>query len=177
MAARLLSLSFGPIQQAVTKVAAISLIPAAVGGMISELIKGGGGNMVGWAISLLLVYGLFMFFFELDLNETMMCTAIIWLVRTWIGLFITIMILRGIGGAVFNTLSSPGFGFGDDPAMVADDEGDEDEDAAPAKKPPRASGKKPATPAAQDQGAEKSAAKPEANADEDPDEDDPDAEE
>jgi hypothetical protein len=103
IATKLMDLGLGPVGPALIKIAAISVLPGAVANLIGAAIPIGGGY-IGWFISLLIIYGMFMGLLELDFQETMICTAIIWVIRTWAGYALVILILSGIG------LSLPGTG-------------------------------------------------------------------
>ena len=130
---KLLSLSLGSPATAVLKLTAVALIPAPIADIIGYHI-GPGGDYIGWSISMLFYYAMFMYFFDMDFNETLMCSVIIWVIRTWISWLLIAALfagwMSGIGG-------SGGVGFGDDedvdiPAIV--DDGD---DAMPANEPPQ----------------------------------------
>jgi hypothetical protein len=95
-ATKLLDLGLGPIGPALMKIAAIAVLPGAVASLIGSMIHTG-GDYVGWLASLLLTYGMFMGLLGLDFTETILCSVIIWLVRTWIGFMLTIAILKGFG--------------------------------------------------------------------------------
>jgi hypothetical protein len=90
--AKMLGLSFGAIGPAILKICAVSLTPGAIAGLIIWVAPSN-GPVIAWAVSALLYCGLFMFLFDLDLGETLICIAIIWLIRNWLGMIILMMLL------------------------------------------------------------------------------------
>jgi hypothetical protein len=96
IATKLMELGLGPVGPALLKIAAIAVLPGAVANLIGAAIPAG-GSYIGWFISLLIIYGMFMGLLELDFQETMICTAIIWIVRTWAGYALVMLILGGFG--------------------------------------------------------------------------------
>jgi hypothetical protein len=102
LAVKFLDAAFGPLWPAMMKLSAIALAPDAVSDMIvlvAFLIGRASGNphdlpadlligkIVGWALSLLLYFWLFMYFFELEFGEVYRLVIFVWLVRlffTWL---------------------------------------------------------------------------------------------
>ena len=95
IAVKMLDLGLGPVGPAMLKIAAIAVLPGAVAGVF-EASFGFGGGWLGRIAGLLLTYVIFMWLMELDGHETRICTAIIWLVRT----FGTGLIIFGLVGAL-----------------------------------------------------------------------------
>jgi len=94
IAARLLSLGLGAPMQAILKIAAIAMAPGPAGAILSYVI-GDTTGMLGWGVSLVLYYSLFVLLFELELQEAMIAVMIIWVVRTWVGYLLVAAILKG----------------------------------------------------------------------------------
>jgi hypothetical protein len=111
IATKLMDLGLGPVGPALLKIAAIAVLPGAVANLIGAAIPAG-GSYIGWFISLLIIYGMFMGLLDLDFQETMICTAIIWIVRTWAGYALVMLILGGFG------LMLPGSGGGGSSSSV-----------------------------------------------------------
>jgi hypothetical protein len=101
IATKLLDLGLGPIPVAVLKTAAAAILPAAAASLINNLLPFG-GFLLAWFISFGLSLAIFMKLMDLDYFETMICTVIIWLVRTWVG--------YAILGMIFHSMSSGGGG-------------------------------------------------------------------
>jgi hypothetical protein len=97
IAIKLLNFSLGSAQEAVLKIAAISLLPAAVSGLI-EWQFGIAGGMIGWGVALLMYYTMLVIFFELDGMEVNILAGIIWLLQTWVGYILIAVILAAIMG-------------------------------------------------------------------------------
>jgi hypothetical protein len=103
IAVKVADLGLGPIGPALLKIAAISVLPGAVAGMLLHVV-GLNGVFIVWIVSLILTYGMFMGMLGLDLRETLMCTGIIWVVRTWVGYALVGLLL----GALFSSNSGSG---------------------------------------------------------------------
>jgi hypothetical protein len=93
--ARLFSIGLGSIPTALLKVAGIAILPGAISGILTQKIPMG-GDYIGWAISLILYYILLMVLFEMDFQETVICTIIMWTIRTWVGYFIAILVVTAL---------------------------------------------------------------------------------
>ncbi len=96
VAAKMLDLGLGEIGPALLKIAAVAILPSAIGGMIQSSV-GFFGGMLAWAVSLGLYFLLLMWLFEMDTQEMMIATVLIWFMRTWVAYFI-IMAIFGLGG-------------------------------------------------------------------------------
>jgi hypothetical protein len=93
---RLFELGLGPIGPGVAKLAACAILPGAVGELLGMLLGSGAiGGYVGWFVSYLITVAIFMKLLEMDFFETMICSSIIFVVRTWLGYAILFAILRG----------------------------------------------------------------------------------
>jgi hypothetical protein len=104
-AARLLDLGLGPIGPALLKIAAIAVLPGAAANIVGHAL-GPAGGMLGWGVSLALIYGMFMGLLQLDGQETIICSTIIWLVRTWAGFFLAMAIMNGFGMVLANAAAT-----------------------------------------------------------------------
>jgi hypothetical protein len=96
MAVRMLSLGLGPLGPALIKIAAISVLPGAVAGMLMHFV-GDAGYMLCWVVNLILIYSMFMGMLELDLTETAICGVLIWMIRTWVVYGLVFALLHGMG--------------------------------------------------------------------------------
>ena len=105
---KLLSIGLGTIPTALLKVSAIALAPGAISSILSNKFES--GWVFGWIISVVLYYLMFYKFFDMDMLETMLCSVIIWVMRTWLVYFLVGAILAGIG---FGRFGGAG-GLGDD---------------------------------------------------------------
>ena len=108
---KLLSIGLGNFQTALLKVSAIALAPGAISDIIINKMPSYWA--IGWIVSIFLYYGMFVKFFDMDMMETMICAAIIWVMRTWVAYFVIALILSGIGFARFGRGGDDG-DFGDD---------------------------------------------------------------
>jgi len=105
LAVKLLDTAFGPLGPAILKLSSIALAPEAlaalsivIGSLLgrSALVAGFStgsllGSLIGWALSLLLYFWLFIYYFDLEWSETWRLTILIWLVRTLGGYFLLIL--------------------------------------------------------------------------------------
>ena len=80
---KLVGISLGHPLSAMLKIAAIAVVPAPITDLIGHYI-GPGGDYVGWSIAMIFYYGMFMYFFDMDFQETMICSSIIWIIRTFL---------------------------------------------------------------------------------------------
>jgi hypothetical protein len=103
IATKLLDLGLGPIPVAVLKTAAAAILPAAAASLLNNVLPFG-GFLLAWFVSFGLSLLIFMKLMDLDYFETMICTVIIWLVRTWVG--------YAVLGMIFHGMSSGGGGAG-----------------------------------------------------------------
>lgn len=94
IAIKMLDISLGAPGEAVLKLIAVALLPAAVEGLIGSMFPG--GFMLGWAVAYGLYLTLLMWFFDLDGSETMILSVIIWAIRTWAGMAIVGLILGAV---------------------------------------------------------------------------------
>jgi hypothetical protein len=105
---KLLSIGLGNFQTALLKVSAIALAPGAISDIIINKMPSGWA--IGWVVSIVLYVGMFNKFFDMDMMETMICAAIIWVMRTWVAYFVIALILAGIGFARFGGGDDGDFG-------------------------------------------------------------------
>jgi len=104
-AVRLFELGLGPIQTALLKIAAVSMLPGAVASLVEHAIFGSAAGFsmtgfVGFFISYVLTFSLFMWLLEMDYFESVMCAVIIWAIRTWVGFAILGLIFSGNGNGI-----------------------------------------------------------------------------
>ena len=86
--AQLTGVSFGPLSTATVKLAAIAVAPHAVIFFFELIIKGEfHGTLLGWLISGVIVWGLFVYLFDLDLQEAMLCAVVTTALR-WFSYFV-----------------------------------------------------------------------------------------
>jgi hypothetical protein len=122
---KLLDLSFGSPGSALLKLAAISLAPDAIGQTTAYFFSSSTGMFVGWAVSLVLYYMLFSYLFDLDGGETLLLTAIVWVVRVFLGAFIIAALFALVAGTA---VASGGFGGGKTTAASIDSDVQDDLD-------------------------------------------------
>jgi hypothetical protein len=107
LAVKLLDAAFGPLGPAIIKLSAIALAPDAVSDVIvlvAFIISHASGNPVnlavnvtlakilGWVLSLIAYFWLFMYFFDLELGEAYRLIIFVWFVR----LFFTWLVLAAV---------------------------------------------------------------------------------
>lgn len=119
---RLLNLSLGHPLTAMLKITAIALVPAPIADFIGHAV-GPGGDYIGWSISMIFYYGMFMYFFDMDFQETMICSTIIWVIRT----FLFWMVMAALFAGFMAKFSSAGGDDGDSPIPSLVTPGDDDE--------------------------------------------------
>ena len=96
LAVKILDAAFGPLGPAIIKLSAIALAPDAVQDLIvlvAYVIGHASGNprnipvdtilgvIIGWVISLIVYFRLFMYFFDLELGEAYRLIIFVWFVR------------------------------------------------------------------------------------------------
>ncbi|MBA3272636.1 MAG: hypothetical protein H0T11_02020 [Chthoniobacterales bacterium] len=109
IAIKALDVAFGSPGTAALKVAAIAIAPGALSEILSYYL---GSTGIGWyaaaIIAALMYFLLFYYLFDLDLGEVLVLSAIVWLIRTWVGMLIVgallAMFMGGSGGS--STLGS-----------------------------------------------------------------------
>src|SRR5687767_10666338 len=119
---KLLGISLGHPLTAILKITAIALIPGPIADLIGHSM-GSGGGYIGWSISLLINYGLFMYFFDMDFQETMICSAIIWVIRTFLFWMVMAALFAGFLAKFINALEDDD----DSPVPSLVTPGDDDE--------------------------------------------------
>ncbi|QOV88393.1 hypothetical protein [Humisphaera borealis] len=164
IAAKLLDLGLGEVGPALLKIAAVAILPSAIGGMIQASV-GFIGGMLAWVVTLGLLYLLLSWLFEMDAQEMMITAVIIWFMRTWVAYFVIMAIFSGGsddsstantnagGGNTPWVAPAGGGGTGSTPAPSGDgtDPGDgttppDDGTTPPAAKPPQDGTTPPETP-------------------------------
>lgn len=134
---KLLDLGLGELGPAVLKICAVAILPAAVSGIIDAGLRPHAGffaGFVAWTVALLLYFFLLWLHFDMDFQEMAICTTLIWVIRTWVGMAIFMLLFKAsFGGSITNPLYS-----GDDeddadnaPLVVPDDGWDDDDDPMP----------------------------------------------
>lgn len=93
LTAKLLDLGLGEIGPALLKIAAVAILPSAVGGIIREGLSPFGGYLA-WFVTILAYWFLLWLHFEMDFQEMTICTAIIWVIRTWLGMLVFMAIFQ-----------------------------------------------------------------------------------
>jgi ribosomal protein S27E len=101
LAVKFMDAAFGPLVSAVIKLSAIALAPDAVsdamvlvavligrasGNFVDLAVDVGLGKVIGWVLSLILYFWLFVYFFELTVGEAYRVIIFVWFVRmvfTW----------------------------------------------------------------------------------------------
>jgi hypothetical protein len=101
---KLFDLGIGPIGPGILKIAACAIAPGAIGEVISLIFTGSLGGYIGWCLAVGIGFTIFMKLLEMDFIETLACTCIIFVVRTWI--------VYAIMAAVFGGILGPSFGRG-----------------------------------------------------------------
>jgi hypothetical protein len=102
-AIKMMDVAFGDPASAALKLCAIVIAPDGIARTISYLV-GDTSGFTGWGLSLVMYYCLFSYLFDLDGGETLLLTGVIWTIRTWLGMFVTAILL--------STLMSGFSGFG-----------------------------------------------------------------
>ena len=90
---KLLDLGLGSIGPALLKIAAVALLPAAIGDIVRYYTLG----IVAWPMTVIMYYALLYFLFQLDGSEMWIVVAIIWLMQTWISLLILGLLFGAMG--------------------------------------------------------------------------------
>lgn len=117
IAIKLIDLGLGPIGPALLKIAAVALLPGAVGDIVTIYTMG----MISWGVTILMYWALLYYLFEMDAGEFVMVTGIIWVVQTWVSTLLIILILSSFGvnrpSLIPNPRSSAGGGLFGPPAQ------------------------------------------------------------
>jgi hypothetical protein len=109
---RMFDLGIGPIGPGILKLAACAIAPGAIADVISLVFTGSLGGYIGWCISVAITFIIFMKLLDMDFIETMFCTCIIFVIRTWIVYAIMIALFGGILGPAFGRSALGGGGGG-----------------------------------------------------------------
>ena len=122
LTAKLLDLGLGEIGPALLKIAAVAILPSAVGGIIREGLSPFGGYLA-FGVTIVAYWFLLWLHFEMDFQEMTICTAIIWVIRTWLGMLVFMAIFHlmfSTAGAMDPTGGSGlgGPGSGGSPTMI-----------------------------------------------------------
>ena len=105
---KLLDISFGAPGPALLKIAAIALAGPPIGQIISYLIHDPFG-IIGSIIAMAIIWVLFVKLFDMDVNDVIMLSAIVWVARMWAGYAILAFILSGMGVS-FGGMGGPKLG-------------------------------------------------------------------
>lgn len=103
---KLLNLGLGEVGPALLKIAAVALLPGAIGNIIAFKIMA----TVSWGVTVLMYWGLMAYLFELDLQEMSIITAIIWVIQTWVGIILIGVLFNVIGVSTPSPLGGVGPG-------------------------------------------------------------------
>lgn len=105
LAVKLLDTAFGPVGPAILKLSSIALAPEGlsalsimIGSLLGHTTLAAGissgwllGALIGWVLSLVLYFWLFIYYFDLEWGETWRLVILIWFVRTLGGYFLMIL--------------------------------------------------------------------------------------
>jgi len=91
---KVIGLGLGPIGPALLKIAAIAVLPAALGDLIRWY---SGIGLVAWGATLLMYYALLNWLFDMDGTEIYIVTSIMWVVQFALGILIIGLLVTGIG--------------------------------------------------------------------------------
>jgi hypothetical protein len=87
--AKLMGISFGELRSACVKLAAIFTFPGAVALIIPV-------TPLAWLVSIILYFGLLIWFFELEGWEPVVCAVVIWLVRLAATIIATMLLASAV---------------------------------------------------------------------------------
>jgi hypothetical protein len=108
LAVKFLDAAFGPLGPAIIKLSAIALVPDAAQDLIilaAYVIGHASGNprgipvdtmlgaIIGWVLSLIVYFRLFMYFFDLELGEAYRLIIFVWFVRLFLGWLLIMVVL------------------------------------------------------------------------------------
>jgi hypothetical protein len=99
--ARILDLGLGEIAPALLKIAAVAILPAAVSGIIDHGLAKQlhfMSSYVAWFCAVLMYWFFLWLLFDMDFQEVAICTAIIWVIRTWVGMAIFLALFKALFG-------------------------------------------------------------------------------
>jgi hypothetical protein len=99
---KVIGLGLGPIGPALLKIAAIAVLPAALGDLIRWY---SGIGLVAWGATLLMYYALLNWLFDMDGTEIYIVTSIMWVVQFALGILIIGLLMTGIGFAAVSSRS------------------------------------------------------------------------
>lgn len=123
-AIKIMEVAFGSPGAAALKICAIAIAPGGVAGIITYVLNDPVG-LVGWFIAIGMYYALFHYLFDMDAGEIMMMAALIWIIRTWVGMFIAgallALLMSGSGGGVAGALADAAINDGSGSAQVSED--------------------------------------------------------
>jgi hypothetical protein len=130
---KMFDLGIGPIGPGIVKLAACAIVPGAIGDAVAWAIGGAFSGYIGWVVTYLLTLVLFSKLLEMDFGETLTCSSIIFVIRTWIGTAIMIALLNSFGfGGIPGAMIGAGGGGGGGRTTLSgevDDNGDDSLDA------------------------------------------------
>lgn len=118
-AIKMMDVAFGDPASASLKLCAIVIAPDGIARTISYLV-GDTSGFTGWGLSLVMYYCLFSYLFDLDGGETLLLTGIIWTIRTWLGMFVTAILLSALMSG-FSGFGGVGGGIGSGKATLNTD--------------------------------------------------------
>lgn len=132
IAIQLLDLGLGPIGTAVLKIIAVAILPGAISGIIGHWTWG----MMSWSISLVVYYCMLYSLFEMDSQEMMIVTAIIFGVRFLTSIALIALLASWVGahlpGAIGAGTGSLGGGPGSSIIGSGPDSSSSSEESTPA---------------------------------------------
>jgi hypothetical protein len=149
--ARILDLGLGEVAPALLKIAAVAILPAAVSGIIDHGLAKHlhfMSSYVAWFCAVLMYWFFLWLLFEMDFQEVAICTAIIWVIRTWVGMAIFLALFKALFGTGMPGYDDDGPDPGATPPAVVIPDGpglDDGDDGGPMVVPRRPPLTQPAT--------------------------------
>ncbi len=121
-AIKVMEVAFGSPGAAALKICAIAIAPDGISNIITYLLNDPVG-LVGWFIAIGMYYALFHYLFDMDAGEVMMMTALVWIIRTWVGMLIAGALLAVLmsGGGAADALAKAAISDGSGSAAVSED--------------------------------------------------------
>ncbi len=102
---KVIGLGLGAVGPALLKIAAVGILPAAVGDLILWYT---GISLPAWGVTLIMYYLLLYYLFDMDGGEIRLVTGIMWAVQFLLGMFVLGALMSGIGFSVAGKTMGPG---------------------------------------------------------------------
>lgn len=104
---RVMQTPFGSPGPAVLKLISVALLPGAIGSITTFVLEDPTG-WLGWFVSLMVIYAMLFFLFDMEFFDVCVLTTIVWLIRIWLGLLILGAIMQLItGSALPSSVAAP----------------------------------------------------------------------